>query len=100
MNLGSKAYYYLASVTVFLIGGGTVFYHYVEDLSWVDAYYFCMITLTTVGYGDIAPKTNAGKIFTTFYLIFGIGIITTFITTIAKRRGKKMAERHQRRQPK
>lgn len=97
MDLGEKAYYYLAGITVAVIGGGMVFYHLVEDLPWLDAYYFCIITLTTVGYGDISPKTDVGKLFTTLYLFVGLGIITGFITTTAKRRGKKMAERHQKR---
>jgi pilus assembly protein TadC len=35
--------------------------------------------LTTIGYGDIAPITNAGKLFTIVYIIFGLGIIINFI---------------------
>lgn len=54
---------------------GSVFYHYVEDFSWVDAYYFTIGTMFTVGYGDFAPVTELGKIFTTFYMVVGVGII-------------------------
>jgi voltage-gated potassium channel Kch len=72
---------------------GTIFYHFVEHLSWLNAYYFSVITLTTVGYGDITPHTSAGKIFTTFYVLFGIGIITTFISMRMQRRSGKFAER-------
>ncbi len=83
-----------AIVTVLI---GVTFYHYVEQLSWLDAYYFSIITLTTVGYGDISPETPAGKIFTTFYIIIGVGIITAFITTFAKwrtdRRVRKISEK-------
>ena len=55
--------------------GGAIFYNKVEGLGWIDAFYFCTITLTTIGYGDIAPQTDAGKLFTMMYALIGIGII-------------------------
>lgn len=62
---------------------GTVFYSSVEHLRWLNALYFSVITLTTVGYGDFAPQTDTGKIFTMFYLIIGIGILLAFISVIS-----------------
>jgi voltage-gated potassium channel len=73
---------------------GTIFYHLVEHLGWLDAYYFSVITLATVGYGDITPHTSAGKLFTTFYVLFGVGIITTFISYSMRRRAVKAEQRH------
>ncbi|MFC1612322.1 potassium channel family protein [Patescibacteria group bacterium] len=58
---------------------GTVFYVNVEGLETIDAVYFTVMTLTTVGYGDIVPSTDAGKIFTIFYSILGIGVLFAFI---------------------
>lgn len=52
---------------------GAVFYYFVENLSLVDAFYFASMTLTTVGYGDFVPLTDAGKIFTSIYAFVGIG---------------------------
>jgi hypothetical protein len=65
--------------------GGAIFFHYVESLSWLNSFYFCIITLTTVGYGDITPHTDAGKIFDMFYVLAGIGIIATFANLLLKR---------------
>lgn len=76
---------YAAAVTFGMIIFGAVFYHIVEKLSWLNAVYFCVITLATVGYGDITPHTDAGKLFTIFYVLVGIGIIATFANLAVKR---------------
>jgi potassium channel subfamily K len=44
--------------------------------TWTDAVYFSVCSLTTVGYGDLFPQTDEGKIFTCVYVYFGIGIIS------------------------
>ena len=54
-------------------------YHYLEGWTWFDSLYFSVITLSTVGYGDISPQTTGGKTFTMVYVIVGIGIILSFV---------------------
>lgn len=71
----------------FVLSFGSVFYHFVEHLKWLDSFYFSTITLTTVGYGDITPHTDAGKIFTVFYVLIGIGIIGTFANFLIRNAG-------------
>lgn len=87
---------YLAALAALTILIGTIVYHFAEKLSWVDSYYLSVITLATVGYGDITPKTTFGKIFTTFYILVGVGIITTFITYSLRRRADKIGRRKKR----
>ena len=74
----------LLTLVAALITGGALFYRSVEDLSWLDSFYFTIVTLTTVGYGDIAPQTTAGKLFTMAYLIIGVGMLVAFVSEVAK----------------
>jgi|SRR4051794_24031044 voltage-gated potassium channel len=67
-----------------LLTVGTVFYSNIEGWSVLDALYFCVITLATVGYGDLAPHTPAGKIFTMVYVMLGIGLIVAFAQRLAR----------------
>jgi len=92
-QLDKHLFRYLASAVVIILAVGIVFYHIVEKLSWLNAYYFSVVTLSTVGYGDITPHTAAGKIFTTFYIFAGVGIITTFFSVMIRRRASKVEER-------
>jgi voltage-gated potassium channel len=68
----------LLVATLILIA--TVFYWVFEGWSLLDSVYFSVVTIATVGYGDLAPKTAIGKIFTMGYIFAGIGI---FVATAA-----------------
>lgn len=83
----------LGLLTAIAIASGTGFYTLVEGLRVVDALYFSVVTLTTVGYGDFAPETDAGKLFTAVYVLVGIGILLTFVTTIAGKMSQTSALR-------
>lgn len=77
-----KEYRDLLFTTTITLSIGSIIYHYLEGWSWIDSIYFSVITLTTVGYGDFSPTTDAGKVFTIFYIIIGIGIILSFVNTV------------------
>jgi voltage-gated potassium channel len=94
-----EAYRYIVLAAIFIVVVGTVFYHFVEKWSWINAYYFSVVTLATVGYGDLVPTTDLGKIFTTFYIFSGVGIIATYVTVTAQRRGERFGQ-HLRRKSK
>ncbi|MFI5275411.1 MAG: potassium channel family protein [Candidatus Saccharimonadales bacterium] len=90
------AYRFLFSAVLFMLTFGTIFYHITEKLTWVNAYYFSVVTLSTVGYGDITPHTNAGKLFTTFYIFAGVGVITAFLSAFMRRQGVRLEKRAER----
>lgn len=69
-------------LAMILLSIGTFFFHHYEGWSYVDAFYFSTVTLTTVGYGDLAPTTDASKIFTALYAFFGIGIMLYLLGTV------------------
>jgi voltage-gated potassium channel len=89
-------YRILLTVAVLMIMLGTIVYHFVEQYSWVDSYYMSVVTLATVGYGDYVPHTDFGKIFTTFYIIVGVGILTTFISYNFRRRVNLIEQRKEK----
>ena len=60
------------------------FYSTVEKLSPLDSLYLSFMTLTTIGYGDVHPVTDLGKIFTMVYATVGLGIMAMFISVVAK----------------
>ena len=80
--LQDKNYRNLLLMSMAAISVGSFTYHYLEGWSWIDCIYFCVITLTTIGFGDFAPQTDAGKVFTIFYILFGLGLILNFIQTV------------------
>lgn len=73
----------MAAVTV--LATGTVFYRFVEQFTWLDAFYFSVSTFATVGYGDFVPSTVAGKLFTSFYMLTGVAILTGYFTMRLRR---------------
>ncbi len=89
-------YRIILGIAVATLATGTIVYHVVEKWSWLNSYFFSVTTLSTVGYGDYVPTTPFAKIFTTFYIFIGVGILTTFISATMKRSGYKMQLRQEK----
>jgi len=70
--------YFVVSVFIAVIG-----FTYFEGRSFSESLYWAIVTLTTVGYGDITPVTFAGRMFSLFVMILGIGTIAIFAGTLA-----------------
>lgn len=56
--------------------GGTITLHFLEGWTFYDAAYFCIVTTTTVGYGDITPARTVSQLYVIYYVIISIGLIS------------------------
>jgi voltage-gated potassium channel len=63
-----------------------------EGLSLVDALYLCIVTMATVGYGDIHPITLPGKLFAIFIIVMGVG---AFLGVVANATEIMLSKREQ-----
>jgi len=70
--------------------GGTAGIMAAEDFSFLNAFYFMIVTMATVGYGDVHPVTAAGKALTILIIITGVG---TFVGAIANATEVMLAKR-------
>jgi voltage-gated potassium channel len=67
-----------------VITSGTVFFRLAEGWSWLDSYFFTVVTISTVGYGNLVPVTALGKIGTTVLIFLGLGVFAAAIQYVAK----------------
>lgn len=84
VSWNSPAFRSITGAIAVLLLSGTWFYVQVEGWRILDALYFSFVTLTTIGYGDLTPQTDSGKIFTMFFATAGIGLFLKIIHAIAQ----------------
>jgi len=66
-----------------LLAGGTLGYMLIEDMPVIDAAYMTIITVTTVGFGEVRPLSSVGRIFTSFLILTGVALATSAISNAA-----------------
>ncbi len=79
-----------------LLLGSVSFYTQVEQWSFIDAIYFSVMTMATVGYGDLTPTTDMSKLFTIIYAFLSIGSFVAFTAKCVS----MMFENHQQKKQK
>jgi voltage-gated potassium channel len=63
---------------------GTFGYVYIDGYTWINALYMTIITVGTVGFGEIQPLSNAGKLFTIFLILASLATVAFYITMITR----------------
>ncbi|MEM9259655.1 MAG: potassium channel family protein [Bacteroidota bacterium] len=80
------------------IAAGTLIFHRLEDWTWIQSFYFSVVTITTVGYGDLTPSTEMSRLFTAIYILVGVsvGLVTLSLigAEILKSREKSYTKRN------
>lgn len=75
-----------------VIAIGAVVYHWLEGWDWLDSFYFVVITLTTIGYGDLVPTQPITKLITIFYGLNGVILLLTMFDVVRRVRQWEVAE--------
>ena len=77
---GFRIRYAVLAVLV-AIAVGTLGFHLIEGWPLLESLYVATQTVTTVGYGDIAPQTRLGRVFATTFMLAGVGIVLYALTS-------------------
>jgi len=95
-----KLYWLLIASIAIVLSGSTVIFQLESGQpdsqinSRLDAAWWAVSTITTVGYGDMVPVTDAGKIVAIFFMIFGLTILAIFLSSVGTRFYKHQFEKN------
>jgi voltage-gated potassium channel len=74
--------YFLMAIFISMVIGFSIIFMIFEEESLINSIYWAVVTLATVGYGDITPHTEIGKIFTMILIILGITMYGLIIQSV------------------
>jgi voltage-gated potassium channel len=72
----------LASIFCGLVLAGMAIFHFVEGRDTLDSFYATVVTLTTIGYGDITPHSNLGKALIAFFILCGVATVAYIVSNV------------------
>lgn len=82
MNFTPLRIFQIGGTLILIFVAGIAGYHIIEGWGWFDALYMTVITLATVGYGEVHPLSFAGRVFTIFLIFSGMGILLYGVTEL------------------
>ena len=99
MQLSQKAKLQIIVSTFFvLVFGGTILFRWLEDFTWIQAFYFSVTTMTTVGYGDLVPTNDLTRLVVACYILVAVTMYVSLATYIGvyylERQEKKRLKNH------
>lgn len=74
----------IVATLVVIVLLGTAGFHFIEGWSWFDGFYMTLITLTTIGYGEIHQLSHAGRVFNSCLIIVGVGTLFLAIGSLTQ----------------
>ena len=69
--------------TIFIVLGAGAIFSYLEDRSLWEGIWYAVVTITTVGYGDVVPTTDSGRAFGIGLIVFGVMFFSLVTANIA-----------------
>jgi voltage-gated potassium channel len=69
----------LAILLVLLVIVGIAGFHFIEGWTYFDGFYMVLTTITSIGYGEIHPLSHAGRLFNSFVIITGVGLVLLLV---------------------
>ncbi|XP_021191836.1 TWiK family of potassium channels protein 7 isoform X2 [Helicoverpa armigera] len=69
---------------LYLSAGAGLFKMWEDDWTFYDGFYFCFITMTTIGFGDIVPKRPKYMLICTVYILIGLALTSTIIELVRR----------------
>ncbi len=78
-NIFRSRIFFVSLTSLLIILVGTFGYMFIENFTFIEGLYMTLITLTTIGFGEIRPLSEKGRVFTMFLILVGIAFVTSQI---------------------
>jgi voltage-gated potassium channel len=65
----------IGALLLLVMAIGTAGYHFIEGWPWFDGFYMVVTTLTTIGYQEVHPLSQAGRVFNVFVILAGVSLL-------------------------
>ena len=81
--LTKNSFHYVTLLTFLLIVGSGIVFGWIEHRGIIEGIWWAITTVTTVGYGDLYPESNYGRLFATFLMLVGIAFASVLTGNIS-----------------